>query len=545
MHTRLLLQRTSRLFLAVLLALSALLTINVGSAFAATRTWTGAGGDNNFSTSANWSGGAAPTNGDVITFDTASLTEAEIVTNDISGLSLAGINATGGGDYGYVIAGQGITVTGPLSLSGSLYFTGTVTLGANVTVSGSRGLSMGYGADKGTLAVGTRTLTTSASVYGTISGSGTIVVQNNASASIETGSTFSGSLQVADGGTVSLYKNSAVSNVSVANGGSLTFCGYAGANFGGAISVGGSGKYGSALASYAQCGAGGGVADFDPQASVNLTGAVTLTANTTVASLGEIKISGPLSGNYTVKMISGTPGRLNVASSNNTSGTPNGEQASETETTEYKDNKPNESITVSTNQVAIVDGTYGDTYVAGGVIKGVGTVRSLTVDAGTLAPGHSPGTLTVLQDLNLTSSAVYEVEIQSTQAYDQVRAGQSVTLGDSTLRAVAFSGISVKAGDQFTIIDNQGSNPVGGTFAGLAEGATFAFGDGGVLRISYVGGDGNDVVLTVVTVPAAPATGLAAGAGATLAVIAAIFGVGALLLVIARRQQLATSRRSK
>ena len=521
MHTRLLLQRTSRLFLAVLLALSALLTINVGSASAATRTWTGAGGDNNFSTSANWSGGAAPTNGDVITFDTASLTEAETVTNDISGLSLAGINATGGGDYGYVIAGQGITVTGPLSLSGSLYFTGTVTLGANVTVSGSRGLSMGYGADKGTLAVGTRTLTTSASVYGTISGSGTIVVQNNASASIETGSTFSGSLQVADGGTVSLYKSSAVSNVSVANGGSLTFCGYAGANFGGAISVGGSGKYGSALASYAQCGAGGGVADFDPQASVNLTGAVTLTANTTVASLGEIKISGPLSGNYTVKMISGTPGRLNVASSNNTSGTPNGEQ------------------------VAIVDGTYGDTYVAGGVIKGVGTVRSLTVDAGTLAPGHSPGTLTVLQDLNLTSSAVYEVEIQSTQAYDQVRAGQSVTLGDSTLRAVAFSGISVKAGDQFMIIDNQGSNPVGGTFAGLAEGATFAFGDGGVLRISYVGGDGNDVVLTVVTVPAAPATGLTAGAGATLAMIAAIFGVGALLLVIARRQQLATSRRSK
>jgi len=543
MHTQALLRRTVQLALAALLALSALLTLNVGQAFAATRTWTGGGSDNNFSTGANWSGSTAPTNGDIITFDTASLGAAETLTNDISGLSLAGINATGGGDYGYVIAGQGITVTGPLSLAGSLYFTGTVTLGANVTVSGSRGLNLGYGANKGTLAVGTRTLTMSTSLYGTVSGSGTIIVQNNASATIETGSSFSGSLQVADGGSVSLYKNLAISNVSVASGGSITFCGYAGANFGGAVSVGGSGKYGSALSSYAQCGAGGGNAEFDPQASVNLTGAVTLTANTVVASLGEIKISGPLSGNYTVSMISGTSGRLNVASSNNTSGTPNGEQASQTETKEYKDNKPNESITVNTNQVAIIDGTYGDVYIAAGVLKGVGTIRSLSADGGTLAPGHSPGTLTVLQNLSLSGQSVYEVEIQSTQAYDQVRVGQDATLSNATLRAVAYSGLSVKAGDQFTIIDNQGSNPVTGTFAGLAEGATLAFGDGGVLRISYVGGDGNDVVLTVVSVPTAPATGLIGGSGASIVMIGAVFAAALGLVIIAKRLQPAAQRK--
>src|SRR5262249_31483121 len=51
--------------------------------------------------------------------------------------------------------------------------------------------------------------------------------------------------------------------------------------------------------------------------------------------------------------------------------------------------------------------------------------------------------------------------------------------------------------DSFTVIDNRGSNPVNGTFSTLPEGATvwdtnhtYRF------RISYVGGDGNDVVLT-------------------------------------------------
>ncbi|MEM6769851.1 MAG: hypothetical protein AAF597_04615, partial [Bacteroidota bacterium] len=51
--------------------------------------------------------------------------------------------------------------------------------------------------------------------------------------------------------------------------------------------------------------------------------------------------------------------------------------------------------------------------------------------------------------------------------------------------------------ETFTIIDNQGGNPITGTFTGLAEGDTLAF-NGVALTISYVGGDGNDVVLTAV-----------------------------------------------
>lgn len=69
------------------------------------------------------------------------------------------------------------------------------------------------------------------------------------------------------------------------------------------------------------------------------------------------------------------------------------------------------------------------------------------------------------------------------------------------------------AGDVFTIITNDGADPVVGTFASLVtfggagppapgpplpEGATFDF-NGATLRISYVGGTGNDVTLTTIS----------------------------------------------
>ena len=49
---------------------------------------------------------------------------------------------------------------------------------------------------------------------------------------------------------------------------------------------------------------------------------------------------------------------------------------------------------------------------------------------------------------------------------------------------------------EYVIINNDGSDPVVGTFAGLAQGASFLIG-GTPFQISYTGGSGNDVVLTV------------------------------------------------
>jgi hypothetical protein len=64
-------------------------------------------------------------------------------------------------------------------------------------------------------------------------------------------------------------------------------------------------------------------------------------------------------------------------------------------------------------------------------------------------------------------------------------------------------------GDQIMIINNMATpaagNPIAGTFANLAQGATISASYGGTtycLRVDYTGGDGNDLVLTAVANPA-------------------------------------------
>src|SRR5439155_11612812 len=57
-------------------------------------------------------------------------------------------------------------------------------------------------------------------------------------------------------------------------------------------------------------------------------------------------------------------------------------------------------------------------------------------------------------------------------------------------------GFAAAVGATFTIINNDGSDAIVGTLAGLPEGATVTL-SGQSFTISYVGGTGNDVVLTL------------------------------------------------
>ena len=61
--------------------------------------------------------------------------------------------------------------------------------------------------------------------------------------------------------------------------------------------------------------------------------------------------------------------------------------------------------------------------------------------------------------------------------------------------------------DEFVIIENDGADPVWGKFAGLDEGAMIALNNSQVFKITYAGGDGNDVVLIQQRVPGAPHIG--------------------------------------
>lgn len=129
------------------------------------------------------------------------------------------------------------------------------------------------------------------------------------------------------------------------------------------------------------------------------------------------------------------------------------------------------------------------------VLGGSGTAGAITVSSGTVAPGTSPGILTA-GDVIFNSSTMFTVELNGVSpgsGYDQLNVVGSVNLGDAVLDpSLGFAGA---AGSNFTLIQNDGADPITGTFQNLAEGASFAI-SGFPFEITYVGGDGNDVVLT-------------------------------------------------
>ena len=101
----------------------------------------------------------------------------------------------------------------------------------------------------------------------------------------------------------------------------------------------------------------------------------------------------------------------------------------------------------------------------------------------------------------------------SCSGYDQIivtdgaAAGPIILDAESVLATSRYNGYAPNQNQTFMIIDNRTASAVSGSFNGLPEGATFEQ-NGVVFKISYVGGDGNDVVLTVQNVPAAPNTGV-------------------------------------
>ena len=104
-------------------------------------------------------------------------------------------------------------------------------------------------------------------------------------------------------------------------------------------------------------------------------------------------------------------------------------------------------------------------------------------------------------NLTLGSSGTFAVDVNGTTVgtgYDQANVTGTVDLGGATLNLSATSGFRAASGTTFTIINNDGTDAITNTFVGLVEGATVSVG-GQNFVLSYVGGDGNDVVLTATT----------------------------------------------
>ena len=258
-----------------------------------------------------------------------------------------------------------------------------------------------------------------------------------------------------------------------------------------------------------------------------------------LASNVTLKITGKLSGPGKLVAHKDNEGTVLVESSNNTSGTPNGQigNAHEAKTIQLDGDKPDESVIVKKGETVLLNGSRSDVSVnEGGVFGGDATVRSLYV-SGVVAPGNSPGKITVLETFSLQNTGVYKAEILNKDHYDQIAARDVYLKGSLDLTYLA--GGVIKKGDTFTIVSNNGTNPVQGTFKDLPEGAEVTV-SGATFKISYVGGDGNDVVLTAQNdskAPKAPNTG---GEKLSVNLIGAIAGVAsaAALLFVTKRKSL-------
>jgi len=135
-------------------------------------------------------------------------------------------------------------------------------------------------------------------------------------------------------------------------------------------------------------------------------------------------------------------------------------------------------------------------------LGGGGSVGGVTLNAGILDPGtNRPAVLTIRSNLTATSFGTFHFRLNSTtpgSGYGQLSLPNSasvVHLGNARLELAL--GFQPGIGDSFTLISKAGTTNVIGTFNGLAEGSTFSL-SGIVFQVTYAGGDGNDVVLTVV-----------------------------------------------
>lgn len=117
-----------------------------------------------------------------------------------------------------------------------------------------------------------------------------------------------------------------------------------------------------------------------------------------------------------------------------------------------------------------------------------------------LSPGNGATTsrLTIQSGLTFNLDATYEVQLNSATGK-----GDKVVVADVTINSGAqfsFGDLgtgTLAAGTVFTIISNTGPALISGTFSNLADGTIFT-NNGNSYRVSYQGGDGNDLTLTVV-----------------------------------------------
>src|SRR5262245_9681860 len=160
--------------------------------------------------------------------------------------------------------------------------------------------------------------------------------------------------------------------------------------------------------------------------------------------------------------------------------------------------------------VTVVSRNGAFTQLAGG-----GTVGDVTVTSGGLNPGRYSGVFPMpagilkTGNVSLGPGASTSFALVNDGSVRSLAVTGTVQLG-GTVSVVPTQQMPPSSGAQFTLINNDGTDPIVGTFANAPEGGLIQVSPFFQMRITYRGGDGNDVVATVVG-GAAYAVGAGAG----------------------------------
>jgi len=156
---------------------------------------------------------------------------------------------------------------------------------------------------------------------------------------------------------------------------------------------------------------------------------------------------------------------------------------------------PNSVVTI--NSAVTGGGTLGFSG-----FGGTGTVGAVNVTAGTISAGTltSPNGILSTGNLTFTANGNYACKIAGptpgTNGHDQLNVTGTVTLSNARLAPVPWNSFVPALGDTFVIIKNDGTDAVNGTFLNAPEGSVFGGALNTAFRITYHGGDGNDVAIT-------------------------------------------------
>ena len=134
-----------------------------------------------------------------------------------------------------------------------------------------------------------------------------------------------------------------------------------------------------------------------------------------------------------------------------------------------------------------------------GIVMGSGTVQATTfTNSGHVAPGESPGTLSVTGNFAQPSSGILDIEIENLTSFDLLRITGMATLG-GTLNLICFGNCALAIGHSFTVLDALASADSSG-LVGSFTSVTYSGFEQTAFAVSYDRLNG-DVLLNVTAVP--------------------------------------------